>query len=390
MKMKGVGMEFSGNAGRVFWITGLSGAGKTTVGTRLYYKLKSEDRGVVLLDGDVIKNLFSGEAVDYSKQGRRKRAYQYSRLCCLLSDQGIDVICCTIAMFHEVREWNRQNIRDYHEIFIDVEFNKLLERDAKGFYRIYHQGNSSMVGMDGDVELPRNPDIVIHNTMDNRVDEYVEAILAGTKSITQSSLRYWNDYYNRGKGRLETPSDFAKFSWSYMKTGSKLIDIGCGNGRDSFFFEETGLKVTAVDSSEAAIHGINGKKRNIFAICDNFVSAKVLFCIDYDYCYARWSIHSVDAAQQHELLINVYGALREGGMLFAELRTVNDAKHGCGQALGRDEFFFDGHYRRFIRPKEFSEELRSIGFRLIYFEESDKFSVVGTDTPVLLRVVATK
>jgi SAM-dependent methyltransferase len=204
-----------------------------------------------------------------------------------------------------------------------------------------------------------------------------------------SALDEFSDSVAPGGG-IENPSDFAKFSVNYMKTGAKLIDIGCGNGRDSFFFDETGLKVTAVDSSETAIRGINEKECRILAICDNFVSAKALFCIDYDYCYARWSIHAIDAIQQHELLTNIYDALREGGMLFAEMRTVNDVKYGCGQSLGRDEFFFDGHYRRFIRPEEFSDQLQSIGFKLTYFEESDKFSVVGSDRPVLLRVVAAK
>jgi adenylylsulfate kinase-like enzyme/SAM-dependent methyltransferase len=379
------------NSGAVFWITGLSGAGKTTLGTRLYYRLKSEGRIVVLLDGDVIKNLFSDETVDYSKLGRKKRAYQYSRLCRLLSDQGIDVVCCTIAMFHEVREWNRSNIRNYQEVYIDVDFKDLLTRDAKGFYGIYKQGETSMVGIDGDVELPKCPDTVIHNTMDNRVDEYIDTILAGTNHVAWSSLNYWNDYYKHAVEDLGKPSDFARFAMTYMRgEGGKLIDIGCGNGRDSFYFDENGLKVTAVDSSETAIRSIDEKKRRIFGICDNFVSAKALFCVDYDYCYARWSIHSVDATQQNELLTNIHGALREGGMLFAELRTVNDPKYGHGQPLGKDEFFLDGHYRRFIRPEEFSDELQSIGFKRVYFKESDEFSVVGNDRPMLLRVVATK
>jgi adenylylsulfate kinase-like enzyme len=379
------------SSGNVFWITGFSGAGKTTLGTRLYYKLKSESRNVVLLDGDIMKNLFSGETIDYSKQERKKRAYQYSRLCHLLSNQGIDVVCCTIAMFHEVREWNRENIRNYHEIYIEVDFKELLRRDAKGLYRIYGQGDASMVGMDGDVELPKSPDTVIHNTMDDRVDEYIDTILAGANNTAWSSLNYWNDYYNAGGGDcIENPSDFAKFSIDYMKTGAKLIDIGCGNGRDSFFFDEIGLKVTAVDFCETAIRDIKKKECRILAICDNFVSAKAIFCIDYDYCYARWSIHAIDAIQQHELLTNVYGALRDGGMLFAEMITVNDVKFGRGQSLGRDEFFFDGQYRRFIRPEEFSDQLQSLGFKLTYFEESDKFSVIGSDRPVLLRVIATK
>ena len=108
-------------SGQVFWITGFSGAGKTTIGTRLYYRLKKQSSKVVLLDGDIIKRLFGAENVDYTREGRKKRAFQYSELCRLLAYQGITVICCTIAMFDEVRDWNRRHIPNYHEIFIDVE-----------------------------------------------------------------------------------------------------------------------------------------------------------------------------------------------------------------------------------------------------------------------------
>lgn len=64
----------------------------------------------------------------YSKEDRLKSAIRNSRLCKLLSDQGIDVICCTISMFDAIREWNRENIKNYFEIYLDVSLETLKDR----------------------------------------------------------------------------------------------------------------------------------------------------------------------------------------------------------------------------------------------------------------------
>ena len=376
-------------SGQVFWITGFSGAGKTTVGTRLYYRLKKTYPQIVLLDGDIIQRIFGAENIDYSKEGRKKRAFQYSELCKLLSSQGITVICCAIAMFDDVRIWNRQNIANYHEIFIDVDLKTLAERDVKGLYKKFRSGKDAMVGVEDYAELPKNPDVVIRNSMANSdIERYVDEISLRTTKKRDFGINYWNEYYKSDNAPRQ-PSDFAEFSVKYMKPDKKLIDLGCGNGRDSIYFCVNGSKVTAVDSSINAIESID-KSLPIFAVCDDFVTAKALFCVDYDYCYARWSIHSISQPQQNELFQNVYKALKEGGLFFIEARTVNDSKYVQGEKLGINEYFFDDHYRRFIDPDLFKTQLETTGFEIIYIEESDGFSVVNDNTPALVRIVAEK
>lgn len=104
--------------GKVYWITGLSGAGKTTIGSKLYKILQKDKNNLVILDGDELRRVFKNS--DYSIAGREKLAFQYSRLCRMLSEQGIDVICCTIAMFDSCRKWNRENINNYYEVYLKV------------------------------------------------------------------------------------------------------------------------------------------------------------------------------------------------------------------------------------------------------------------------------
>ena len=80
--------------GRVYWITGLPGSGKTTLGTNLYYKLRESNDNIILLDGDILKE-FVGDKVGYSSEERLIRARKYSNICKILADQGMWVIICT-------------------------------------------------------------------------------------------------------------------------------------------------------------------------------------------------------------------------------------------------------------------------------------------------------
>lgn len=149
--------------GTLYWITGLSGAGKTTIGNALYYELKKKQDNLIILDGDILKKLV-GNSLGYSQSDRKKRAYYYSNLCKTLTDQGISVVICTIAMYDEVRDWNRANIEKYVEIFLNVNKDILMKRDRKGLYSGQSAGKiENVAGMDQDVEFPKNPDIIIEN-----------------------------------------------------------------------------------------------------------------------------------------------------------------------------------------------------------------------------------
>lgn len=144
--------------GTVYWLMGLSGAGKTTIGKILYKKLCEQKNNIVFLYGDTLREVF-GNDLGYGKEDWFKCAMRYSRLCKLLSEQGQDVVICTISMFHEVRKWNKNNIEKYKEIYIDVSIRILQERNQKNLYK---NGNN-VVGLDLWVELPDNPDVIVVN-----------------------------------------------------------------------------------------------------------------------------------------------------------------------------------------------------------------------------------
>jgi len=164
--------------GRVFWITGLSGAGKTTLGRELWTRLRAAGGSVVLLDGDALRAAIA-EDLDHSSGSRRRSAMRNARLCRLLADQGTDVVCATISLFHEVQRWNRENIPGYREVYLRVPIDELRRRDSKGIYAAAGRSDTrNVVGVDLAAEIPEAPDLVLDNYGALDVATAVDRILA--------------------------------------------------------------------------------------------------------------------------------------------------------------------------------------------------------------------
>ena len=105
-----------------------------------------------------------GDDLGHSMEDRRKNAGRISRFCKLLDDQKIDVVCCILSIFEESREWNRQNLQEYTEVFIDVPVEELLKRDSKGLYQKALDGKiKNVVGFDIPFKRPKNSDLIIQN-----------------------------------------------------------------------------------------------------------------------------------------------------------------------------------------------------------------------------------
>ncbi len=143
----------------VYWITGLSGAGKTTIGRLWYEKLKERGVPAVFLDGDELRQVI-GDDLGFTEADRRKCAMRNAKLCALLAKQGFTVVCCTISMFDSVRDWNRENIPGYFEVYVKASMDILRRRDQKGLY----SGKAGCVaGVHFQVEEPKRPELILEN-----------------------------------------------------------------------------------------------------------------------------------------------------------------------------------------------------------------------------------
>ncbi len=164
--------------GRVYWITGLSGAGKTAIGRELAGRLRAAGRPVMFLDGDALRAAIA-EDLGHTAANRRRSAMRNARLCQLLAAQGSDVVCATISLFHEVQAWNREHIPGYREIYLHVPLDELRRRDTKGIYTRAERGEGrDVVGLDITAEFPETPDLVLDNYGPLDVGTAVDRILA--------------------------------------------------------------------------------------------------------------------------------------------------------------------------------------------------------------------
>lgn len=380
--------------GILYWITGLSGAGKTTIGTRLYYELRKKQDNVVLLDGDALKKIVDNKG-GYSEEERKERAIQYAMICKMLTDQGMIVICCTIAMYNEVREWNRKNNKGYVEIFLDVPMEILVRRDQKSIYSQYRNGKiNNIVGVDIEVEFPQFPDIRIVNDGQMTVKECVDEILKYKVTFSNDfdrDTKYWNNFYCDARN-ISEPSLFATTIGKQLLPEKNLLELGCGNGRDSLYFYHLGLNVTAIDASDIIIKKLQNDYPygNICFICDDFVCSPTIFAGQYDYCYSRFTIHSINEEQESEVIKNVYKVLKDGGKFFIEVRSVNDKICGKGKKIGRNSYIYEGHYRRFIVKEELEQKMINVGFDVEYSEEKEGFAPFKNTNPPIIRLIGKK
>lgn len=157
--------------GKVIWIAGLAGAGKTTISQMLYKKLKEKYIHTVLLDGDVIRDIL--QEYGYSREARLMSAKKISSLCSFLAKNDMIVICATISLFEEIYALNRNSIKNYFEVFIDCPMQELILRDQKGLYSGALEGKiKEVVGIDIPYIKP-NAHYVIDNSSRNNLEKKV-------------------------------------------------------------------------------------------------------------------------------------------------------------------------------------------------------------------------
>ena len=151
-------MKINKKKGILFWITGISGSGKTTISKKIFNQIKNKYGKTILLSGDDLRSFFNLKK--YSKIDRYIIALGYSKLCKKITNQGINVIFATVSMSHKIRKYNSKNIENYFEIYIKSDLGKIIKKNKK---KIYFKKNKNIVGIDIRPELPKKPKILINN-----------------------------------------------------------------------------------------------------------------------------------------------------------------------------------------------------------------------------------
>jgi len=163
-------------SGYTVWLTGLSGAGKTTIARRLEDELLARHGKVEVLDGDIVRTHLS-KGLGFSKEDRDTNIRRIGFVCKLLSRNGVPVISAAISPYRAVRDEVRADIGDFVEVFVDCSLDELVRRDVKGLYAKALRGEiEHFTGISDPYEPPLNPEVVVHTELET-LDESVAKIL---------------------------------------------------------------------------------------------------------------------------------------------------------------------------------------------------------------------
>lgn len=159
------------------WLTGLSGAGKSTIARALQERLHAEGKLATVLDGDDLRHGLNGD-LGFSDEDRRENIRRVGEVAALFADAGLITVAALISPFRESRERVRAIVGAdrFVEVFLDVPIAICEQRDPKGLYRKARAGEiSDFTGIGSPYEPPPDPALTIRN-VGARVDDCVEMI----------------------------------------------------------------------------------------------------------------------------------------------------------------------------------------------------------------------
>lgn len=170
-----------GQKGLLIWITGLSGSGKSTIGSALESSLYNLDKATYLLDGDNLRHGINSD-LGFSDIDRTENIRRIGEISKLFVDAGLITIATFVSPFKKDRNFVRSLLGDYFiEVYIDCDLDTCIKRDPKGLYEKALSGEiSQFTGISSPYEKPDKPELVI-NTVDDPIEESINKIITFIK-----------------------------------------------------------------------------------------------------------------------------------------------------------------------------------------------------------------
>ena len=146
--------------GVTIWLTGLSGAGKSTITEHLAPMLRARGKKVEVLDGDVVRTNLS-KGLGFSKEDRDTNIRRIGFVCNLLTRNGVVAIAAAISPYKAVRREVREMIGDFVEVYVKASLETCIQRDVKGLYKKALAGEiKQFTGVSDPYEPPENPEVI--------------------------------------------------------------------------------------------------------------------------------------------------------------------------------------------------------------------------------------
>jgi adenylyl-sulfate kinase len=169
--------------GLTVWLTGLSGAGKSTVADHVAGTLRERGYAVEVLDGDAVRqNLSAG--LGFSREDRDANIRRIGFVAELLTRNGVIVLVAAISPYRAVRDEVRDRIGNFLEVYVRCPLDELVRRDVKGLYQRALDGEiAHFTGVSDPYEEPVEPDVIVDSSRESvqtsaaRVLDAIEAQL---------------------------------------------------------------------------------------------------------------------------------------------------------------------------------------------------------------------
>lgn len=152
-----------GQRGGVFWLTGLSGSGKSTIALSAEKKLAEAGKLAAFLDGDNVRDGLCGD-LGFSPEDRRENVRRVAEVAKLMVQNGLVVICTFISPRETTREMAREIIgeEDFHLIYVEASVETCQNRDPKGLYKKAVRGEiKQFTGISAPFDVPAAPSLIL-------------------------------------------------------------------------------------------------------------------------------------------------------------------------------------------------------------------------------------
>jgi adenylylsulfate kinase len=159
----------------VIWITGFSGAGKTTLGKRLLEHFTSLHLPVEFLDGDSIRHIIPGTG--FSRQERNDHVQRVGFLASRLESHSVFCVAALISPYAESRDFARSLCKNFLEVYLSTPIAECEARDVKGLYKKARTNEiGNFTGISAPYEPPQNPELTL-DTSQLSIDECMAQIV---------------------------------------------------------------------------------------------------------------------------------------------------------------------------------------------------------------------